>query len=122
MDFPKMDSRRANADDLAHASSIGVESGMSKQAPDGRRDLALVLGDIQEHQAIANVAKRCVPEVAVAREERRVFEAMQEGENVLVGGAGFRKVRTDLPNRHTPLTQPPDFYLRDVFVDDEHVA
>ena len=95
---------------------------MTHEAADGGGDLPLVFADVQEDQTIPGVRQPRIPEVPVTGEKRRALEPMKDGENVFVGGAGLGDVRPDLADSDAPLTQPPDFAFRDVFVDEEHAA
>ena len=55
-------------------------------------------------------------------EKSRLLQPMQNGNDVFVSDTGSGDIRTDLAHVDAPFTQPPDFDVRDIFVDDEHAA
>lgn len=111
-----------DANDLAHAFGVRVESRMAQESANGRSDLAFVFTNIEEDQAIARVSQMAFPEILIACEERRALEPVKNRKDVVIARAWPRQVRSDLPDGDAPFTQPPDLDLRDVFVDDEHAA
>ena len=102
---------------LSRSLGVRVESRMLEEPPDRRRHFALMLGNVQEDQAISSVPEAQIPEVPVPREERWLLQAVQHGQDVVVADALVGHVRPDLPNGQAALTQPPDFDLGDVLVD-----
>jgi hypothetical protein len=107
---------------LSRALGVRVESRMLEKPPDRRRHLSLKLGNVHEDQAISTVPEAQISEVPVPREERRLFQPVQHGQDVVVADALVSHVRPDLPDGQVALTQPPDFDLGEVLVYDQQAV
>ena len=120
--LPEVCPTGTKAYDLAQALRMGIERRMTKETPDGGCDFAFVFGNVHENETVSGMTQHRVPEVLIARKERRSLEPMQDGNDVFVGDAVPGDVRPDLSDGDPPFTQSPDFDFRDVFVDDEHAV
>jgi len=106
------------ADDLACPLSMRVERSVAQNAPDEAG--SFFLADCECHEAIGAVAIHRIIETNISREERRLVEPLQEGNDRLVQHSRARNFAAHLDNSDPPAPQKLALAVRDVFIENDH--
>jgi len=92
-----------NASDHAHSFGLRVKRRMAQESPDELR--RMIIGDVEPYNSVADVRPIGTIEVSVQTEERRLRQAVQHGNQVLIVCAPGSHVHAHKAEANSPLTQ-----------------
>ena len=120
MHTPQANTLGRDSGDDARALGPGVQLGMAE----GEGDMGghLIVGHVEEYQALAAMAESTIVEVVVAGEERGSAEPVEQWEDIVVGHALVTGIDSNLPNGDPATPQCLTLALDNVLVEEVHVA
>ena len=93
---------------------------MPQKSPDENRRLAVV--NVQPHQTVRTVRELWFEEILIVREQRRIFQPMQQRNDVRVLNARSGEFTAQSLKLHPPLAQAVVLVVPDVFIQQIHAA
>jgi hypothetical protein len=83
---------------------------------------SLAVKDVQPYQRVGRVNQAAPKKVLVVREKCRLFQPLQERNNVRVFNARWREFFNEKPAADTPLTELSSLVVPDVLIQQNHAA